>query len=135
MKSLVVDPSVTAQRVVANLLRRAGCDEVLAAAGLTEALKHWEDESLPTIDLVVTEWDLAEGTGLELVKQLKQRPEESRPSLLMHTARNAREEVLEAIEAGVDGYVLKPPDPGTLTAKIDQLLEPARQAAANDAAA
>jgi two-component system chemotaxis response regulator CheY len=135
MKSLVVDPSITGQRVVANLLRRAGCDEVLLAAGLTEALKLWEDDASPSIDLVVTEWDLAEGTGLELVKRLRQRPEDERPSILMHTARNAREEVLEAIEAGVDAYVLKPPDPGTLTAKIDQLLELARQAAADDAAA
>lgn len=135
MKSLVVDPSITGQRIAANLLRRAGCDEVVLACGLTEALQHWEDESLPPIDLVVTEWDLAEGTGLELVRQLKQRPEGSRPSVLMHTARNAREEVTEAITAGVDAYVLKPPDPGTLMARIDALLEPARRAAENEAAA
>lgn len=135
MKSLVVDPSITGQRIIANLLRRAGCDEVVLATGLTDALQRWDDESLPPIDLVVTEWDLAEGTGLELTKKLKERPEETRPAVLMHTARNAREEVQEAIEAGVDGYVLKPPDPGTLTAKIDALLEPARQAASQDAAA
>lgn len=135
MRSLVVDPSVTAQRIASNILRRAGCEEVLFAAGLTEALKHWEDEMAPSIDLVVTEWDLAEGSGLELVRNLRQRPEGERPSILMHTARNAREEVLEAIEAGVDGYLLKPLDPETLTARIDQLLESVRQSSTNDAAA
>jgi two-component system chemotaxis response regulator CheY len=117
MKCLVVDPSATMRRIVGNVLREVGCEEILEAADGKEALERWE----PSCDLLITEWDLPTGDGITLIGQILERGE-SRPRILLLTARNSRDDVLRAIEAEVDAYVLKPFFLETLRGKIEQIL-------------
>jgi two-component system chemotaxis response regulator CheY len=122
MKCLVVDPSATMRRIVGNVLRDAGFEEILEASDGTQAAEVWDG----SCELLVTEWDLPSGGGIELVREILGK-EGTRPRILMLTARNSRDEVLKAIEAGVDAYVLKPFFLETLRGKILQLLQSAQE--------
>lgn len=122
MKCLVVDPSATMRRIVGNVLRDVGCEEILEAADEKQALELWD----ASCDLLITEWDFPAGDGISLIGQILQRGE-TRPRILLLTARNSRDDVLRAIEAEVDAYVLKPFFLDTLRGKISQILQPTQE--------
>lgn len=124
MVCLLVDPSITMRRIITHILRSAGFETILEAGDAGEAAAHLGEQGNP-LSLMITEWDLPAGSGLDLVAQLRGNQESAETPVLMLTARNSREEVMQAVEAGVDGYVLKPFSPELLRAKIDQAL-PAR---------
>jgi two-component system chemotaxis response regulator CheY len=114
------------RRIIAHVLRGAGFDAILESDDAESALEHIRDEEHKNLDLVITEWDLPSGSGLELIKELREGEGSSEIPILLVTLRNSREEVLQAIEAGVDGYVLKPFTPEILKAKIDYALQSKR---------
>lgn len=104
MKCLLVEPSATLRRALGNALRRAGVPEVVIATDGLQAVALADS----SFDLVVTEWTLPSLSGLELIKRLRANPDTSEVSLLMLTSRAGKEDVLEALQAGVNGYLLKP---------------------------
>jgi two-component system chemotaxis response regulator CheY len=132
MNCLLVDPSITMRRIISHILRSTGFESILEAGDMKDALQHCGDEGGGRIDLVITEWDLASGSGLDLVKEIRQKSDSSAIPILLLTTRNSREEVMMAIESGVDGYVLKPLSPGILRAKIDLAIQSRDQHAAQD---
>jgi len=127
MKCLVVEDSATMRRVLANALRGAGC-EVVEASDAKHALERCGRD----IHAVITAWSLPGMSGVELVRALRANPETAGARVLMVTARNLKHDVLEAIAAGVDSYLLKPFAAEALHGKLVELLRsgPEERAAA-----
>ena len=118
MKCLVVDDSATMRRIVVNALKSIGYDNVVEAGDGSEALQKCD----ATIDLVITDWNMPVLGGLDFVKHLRANPQHVRTPILMVTTRSVKEDILQAVEAGVSSYILKPFTPHVLREKIDQIL-------------
>ena len=121
MKCLIVDDSTTMRRILVNALKSIGYTDLIEAGDGREAL----DRLTPEIGLVITDWNMPVMGGLELVKALRGTPETAALPILMVTTRSAKEDIMQAVEAGVSSYVLKPFTPPVLKEKIDQVLVPA----------
>jgi len=121
MKCLIVDDSTTMRRILVNALKSIGYTDIIEAGDGREAL----DRLTPEIGLVITDWNMPVMGGLELVKALRGTPETAGLPILMVTTRSAKEDIMQAVEAGVSSYVLKPFTPPVLKEKIDQVLVPA----------
>jgi two-component system chemotaxis response regulator CheY len=104
VKVLLVEPSATLRRALRNVLTSLAADPILVASDGVRALELTDSR----VDLVITEWTLPTMSGLELVKRLRANPELSKVPVLMLTGRNGKDDVLEALNAGVNGYLLKP---------------------------
>ena len=118
MKFLVVDDSATMRRIVVNSLSRIGFGEVVEAADGGEALDVFDG----SIDFVITDWNMPNMSGLDFVKSLRGRDEGKKVPILMVTTRSVREDIVQAAQAGVNNYVVKPFTPQVLKEKIDQVL-------------
>ncbi len=117
MKCLVVDDSATMRRIVVNALQSIGHGQALEASNGKEALEAFDS----SVDLVITDWNMPVMGGLDLVKNLRARPDASKTPILMVTTRGMKDDILHAMEAGVNSYILKPFTPETLKTKIDEV--------------
>lgn len=120
LKILAVDDSPTMRRIIINTLKRAGYSEVLEAKDGKEALAKIKVED---INFVITDWNMPEMNGLELVKYLRATEEYSDMPILMVTTRSVKDDILEAMKAGVNNYIVKPFTPETLKEKIQYILD------------
>ena len=118
MKFLVVDDSATMRRIVVNSLQRIGFNETVEAADGVEALAKYDD----SISFVITDWNMPNMSGTEFTKALRLRADGKDVPVLMVTARSVRDDILVAMEAGVNNYIVKPFTPQVLKEKIDALL-------------
>jgi len=121
MRFLVVDDSATMRRIVVNSLKRIGYEECVEAGDGAEALERFDS----TIEFVITDWNMPTMTGLEFVRALRARPDGKSVPVLMVTTRSVREDIVQAAQAGVNNYVVKPFTPQVLKEKIDQVLQTA----------
>jgi two-component system chemotaxis response regulator CheY len=122
LKFLVVDDSVTMRRIVINSLRNLGYDGFVEAGDGKEALdKLLADQ---TINFVITDWNMPNVSGLELVKSIRSNDSLSKLYILMVTTRGVKEDIIEALNAKVNNYVVKPFTPQILKEKIDQIINP-----------
>lgn len=120
LKFLVVDDSVTMRRIVANSLKAIGYESFVEAGDGREALtKISSDES---INFIITDWNMPEVSGLELVKSIRSSDKFGKVPILMVTTRGLKEDIVEALQAKVNNYVVKPFTPQILREKIDQIL-------------
>lgn len=105
------------RRIVINSLQRVGFSDFVEASDGLEALERFDG----SVDFVITDWTMPNMTGIEFARAL--RANEPRPvPILMVTTRNGREDILQAVEAGVDNYIVKPFTPKVLKEKIDLLI-------------
>ena len=104
------------RRIVVNSLQRIGFAETVEAGDGKEALDKFD----PSVKFVITDWNMPNMTGTELARALRERGETV--PILMVTARSVREDIIEAMEAGVNNYIVKPFTPQILKEKIDALL-------------
>ena len=118
MKCLVVDDSATMRRIVVNALKTVGFTDTAEAGNGAEALQLLDG----SIGLVITDWNMPVMGGLDLVKQLRGRPETAALPILMVTTRSVRDDILQALQAGISSYIVKPFTPQVLKEKIDQML-------------
>ncbi|MEO7363594.1 MAG: response regulator [Gemmatimonadaceae bacterium] len=118
MKFLVVDDSATMRRIVVNSLQRIGFNETVEAADGVDALAKYDG----SISFVITDWNMPNMSGTEFTKALRLRPDGKDVPVLMVTARSVRDDILVAMEAGVNNYIVKPFTPQVLKEKIDALL-------------
>ena len=118
MKCLVVDDSATMRRIVVNALKSIGYDNVVEAGDGSDALAKCD----PSIELVITDWNMPVMGGLEFVKAMRATPQHAKTPILMVTTRSVKEDIMQAVEAGVSSYILKPFTPQVLKEKIDQVL-------------
>ncbi len=119
MKILAVDDSPTMRRIIINTLKRAGFNNVVEATDGRDALAKMKVEK---VDFVITDWNMPEMDGLAFVTNLRSSAEYKTLPVLMVTTRSVKEDILEAMKAGVNNYIVKPFTPDTLKAKIEQTL-------------
>lgn len=118
MKFLVIDDSATMRRIVINSLQRIGFTETVEAGDGAEALAAYD----ASISFVITDWNMPNMSGVDFTRALRARPDGKDVPILMVTTRSVREDIIAAIEAGVNNYIVKPFTPQVLKEKIDQLL-------------
>ena len=118
MKILAVDDSATMRRIIRNQLKQAGYEEVDEAGNGREALTML---ALARYDLLITDWNMPEMNGLDLVKEVRRIDASKTMPILMVTTVAGKEDIVTALKAGVNNYMVKPFDTATLRAKIAQV--------------
>lgn len=120
MSILVVDDFSTMRRIITNVLRQLGFDNILEAEDGSKALKVLESE---TVDFVITDWNMPEMSGLDLLKAIRASENEAMKELpvLMVTAEALQDNIIAAAKAGVNNYIIKPFDAQTLADKINKI--------------
>jgi len=120
MKILVVDDFSTMRRIIKNLLRDLGFTNTSDADDGQTALPMLKSG---TYDFLVTDWNMPGMTGIELLKAVRADPDLASLPVLMVTAEQKKEQIVEAAQAGVNGYIVKPFTAITLKEKIDKIFE------------
>lgn len=120
MKILIVDDFSTMRRIIKNLLRDLGFTNTDEADDGQTALPKLEAGGF---DFLVTDWNMPGMQGIDLLKAVRANPDLKELPVLMVTAESKREQIVEAAQAGVNGYVVKPFTAGTLKEKIDKIFE------------
>jgi len=120
IRFLVVDDSPTMRRIVINALKNIGYTEIVEAEDGKDALAKLYAEK---IDFIITDWNMPNMTGLELTKAVRSDPKFENIPILMVTTRGMKEDVLEALQARVNNYIVKPFTPQILKEKIEQILK------------
>jgi two-component system, chemotaxis family, chemotaxis protein CheY len=119
LRFLVVDDFSTMRRIVKNLLNELGYPNVAEADDGQSALPMLKAGGF---DFLVTDWNMPGMPGLDLLKAVRADPALAKMPVLMLTAEAKREQIIEAAQAGVNGYVIKPFTAITLKEKIDKIL-------------
>lgn len=120
MKILIVDDFSTMRRIIKNLLRDLGFNNTAEADDGNSALPMLQSSSF---DFLITDWNMPGMTGIELLKAVRADAKLSTLPVLMVTAEAKREQIVEAAQAGVNGYVVKPFTAGALKEKIEKIFE------------
>lgn len=118
MKVLVVDDFSTMRRIVKNILRQLGFENIVEADDGETAVRKLESER---IDFVISDWNMPKMSGLELLKWVRSHDEFKDMPFLMVTAEAQKENVLEAVKAKVSNYIVKPFTAETLSEKIEKI--------------
>ncbi|MGB0958295.1 MAG: chemotaxis response regulator CheY [Litorivicinus sp.] len=120
MRILVVDDFSTMRRIVKNLLRDLGFTNTVEADDGLTALPILKTGQ---IEFLVTDWNMPGMSGLDLLKKVRADENLKHIPVLMVTAEAKREQIIEAAQAGVNGYIIKPFTAQTLKEKIDKIFQ------------
>jgi len=118
IKILVVDDMATMRRIIKGLLEQLGFKNIDEAEDGKVALQKLKSSKY---DFVITDWNMPNMTGLELVQEIRKDPELKHLPVLMVTAEAKKENVLLAIKAGVNNYIVKPFTAEVLKEKIEKI--------------
>lgn len=118
-KILAVDDSSTMLRIVVNTLNKAGFNNIITAENGQEALVKLMEN--PDTTLVLSDWNMPEMKGLDLLKAIRSDEKLKGMPFIMVTSRNVKEDILEAVKAGANDYLVKPFTVESLKEKIDRL--------------
>jgi two-component system, chemotaxis family, chemotaxis protein CheY len=119
LRFLVVDDFSTMRRIVKNFLNDLGYNNVQEADDGNTALPILKTGA---VDFLITDWNMPVMPGLELLKAVRGDPALAKLPVLLLTAEAKREQIVEAAQAGVNGYVVKPFTAQTLKEKIEKIL-------------
>ncbi len=119
MKILTVDDSATMRRIIKNQLKQSGYEDVDEAENGKEALALLQKTAY---DLLITDWNMPEMCGLDLVREVRRLEPLKALPILMITTMSAKEDIVTALKAGVNNYLVKPFDVPTLQTKVQQLV-------------
>jgi len=120
MKILIVDDFSTMRRIIKNLLRDLGYTNTHEADDGNSALPMLKGGDF---DFLVTDWNMPGMTGIDLLKEIRADAQLASLPTLMVTAEAKRDQIIEAAQAGVNGYVVKPFTAQVLKEKIDKIFE------------
>ncbi|MGR3886229.1 response regulator [Pseudomonas sp. 1152_12] len=120
MKILIVDDFSTMRRIIKNLLRDLGFTNTVEADDGITAIPILNSGS---IDFLVTDWNMPGMTGIDLLRHVRADEKLRSLPVLMVTAEAKREQIIEAAQAGVNGYVVKPFTAQALKEKIEKIFE------------
>ena len=120
MSILVVDDFPTMRRIVRSLLKELGFENVEEAEDGQEALTKLRAGGF---EFVVSDWNMPNLDGLEMLKEIRQDPKLSSLPVLMVTAEAKKENIIAAAQAGANGYVVKPFTAETLEEKLNKIFE------------
>ena len=116
---LVTDDSPTMRRIIKNTLERIGYNNSIEAENGKEALDLLNNNP---VELLLTDWNMPVMNGLELVGEVRKIEKYKKLPILMITTRGMKEDVVEAVHAGVNNYVVKPFTPEILEEKINKVI-------------
>ena len=120
MKILIVDDFSTMRRIIKNLLRDLGFTNTQEADDGVTALPMLKNGDF---DFLVTDWNMPGMTGIDLLKAVRADASLASLPVLMVTAEAKRDQIIEAAQSGVNGYVVKPFTAQALKEKIDKIFE------------
>ena len=120
IKVLVVDDFSTMRRILKNILKQIGYSDIEEAEDGNSALVRLRQGGY---GLVVSDWNMPNMTGLDLLKAIRADNELNNMPVLMVTAEAKKENVLDAIKAGVNNYVVKPFTADVLKEKIEKIFD------------
>ncbi|MBF0469038.1 MAG: response regulator [Desulfamplus sp.] len=120
IKVLIVDDFATMRRILKNILKQLGFKNLLEADDGTTALDALEKND---IDLVISDWNMPKMTGLELLKSVRASKKYAKIPFLMVTAEAQKQNVIEAVQAGVSNYVVKPFTAEAISEKLKKILK------------
>ncbi|HIA09077.1 MAG TPA: chemotaxis protein CheY [Chromatiaceae bacterium] len=120
MKILVVDDFSTMRRIIKNLLRDLGFPNTQEADDGNTALPMLQTGRF---DFLVSDWNMPGMTGIDLLRNVRNDPKLATMPVLLVTAESKRAQIVEAAQAGVNGYIVKPFTAATLKEKIDKIFE------------
>jgi two-component system chemotaxis response regulator CheY len=118
MRVLVVDDFSTMRRIVKNILRQLGFSNIVEADDGTSA---WEVLNREKIDFIVSDWNMPQMTGIELLRRVRASEQHAETPFLMVTAEAQQENIIEAVQAKVSNYIVKPFTAETMKQKIDKI--------------
>src|SRR4051812_19147611 len=118
MRFLVVDDSATMRSILVNSLQRVGFTDCVEAEDGLQALEKFT----PDISFVITDWNMPTMSGIEFARALRAHSNGKTVPILMVTTRSVREDIVAAVETGVNSYIVKPFTPQVLKEKIEQVL-------------
>lgn len=120
MNILVVDDFSTMRRIVKNLLKELGFSKFDEA---DDGATAWPMIQSGKYDFIVSDWNMPQMTGIDLLRHVRKSEKLKGTPFLLITAEAKRSQILEAAEAGVDGYIVKPFTAATLNVKIQKIFE------------
>ncbi|MFO7495912.1 MAG: response regulator [Desulfobacterales bacterium] len=119
IKILIVDDFATMRRILKNILKKIGFTHIIEADDGSNALKVLEKEK---VDLVISDWNMPKMTGLEFLKAVRSNTAFKDLPFLMVTAEAQKQNIIEAVQAGVSNYVVKPFTEEVITEKLAKIL-------------
>jgi two-component system, chemotaxis family, chemotaxis protein CheY len=120
IKILVVDDFATMRKVVKNLLKQAGYENIVEAEDGVSALRTLKSQK---IDFIISDWNMPNMTGIELLKAVRADSDLATMPFLMVTAEALQDNVIAAVKAGVSNYIVKPFTAEVLNEKITKIME------------
>ena len=120
MKILIVDDFSTMRRIIKGLLHELGFNNVEESDDGINALPMLKANNY---DFLITDWNMPGMTGIDLLKAVRADAKIGKLPILMVTAEAKREQIVEAAQCGVNGYVVKPFTANTLKEKMDKIFE------------
>lgn len=120
MDILVVDDASTMRRIVRGLLRELSLKNIREAENGTDALEELRRKKA---DLVISDWNMPQMTGIELLRAIRADLALKDVPVLMVTAEAKKENILEAVQAGVSNYIVKPFSAETLQEKLNKIFK------------
>lgn len=120
MKILIVDDFSTMRRIIKSLLRDLGFNNTSEADDGSSALPMLQSGAF---EFLITDWNMPQMPGIELLKKVRADANLARLPVLMVTAEAKRDQIVEAAQAGVNGYIVKPFTAATLREKIEKIFE------------
>jgi two-component system, chemotaxis family, chemotaxis protein CheY len=120
IKVLIIDDFATMRRILKNILKQLGFRNLVEADDGTTAMEILESQ---TIDLIISDWNMPKMTGLELLKKVRADSRYAKTPFLMVTAEAQKQNVIEAVQAGVSNYVVKPFTAEAISDKLEKILK------------
>ncbi len=120
IKILIVDDFATMRKVVRNLLKQSGYENVTEAEDGVSAMRTLKTQK---IDFVISDWNMPNMSGIELLKAVRADAEIGKTPFLMVTAEALQDNVVAAVKAGVSNYIVKPFTAEVLNEKIQKIME------------
>ncbi len=120
MKVLIVDDFATMRKIVRNVLKQIGFTTMIEADNGKAALKVIKKEN---IDLILCDWNMPEMPGIELLKAIRSDDELKNIPFVMVTAEAQKDNIIEAVKAGVSSYIVKPFTAETVSEKLNTIFK------------
>ena len=120
MRVLIVDDLSTMRRIIKNILRQLGFNNIIEADDGTAA---WEILTKDQVEFIISDWNMPQMTGIELLRKVRASEEFGDLPFLMVTAEAQQENIIEAVQAKVSNYIVKPFTAETLGQKINKIFE------------
>ncbi|MBF0289007.1 MAG: response regulator [SAR324 cluster bacterium] len=121
---LIVDDSAQLRKILSKIVRDAGCTSIRQAGDGIQALAELKESKFKNapVDLILLDWNMPNMSGLEFLKKIRENPDHKETSVIMITAEAQRENIIDAVKAGVNSYIVKPFSEETVLGKLKSLI-------------